>query len=176
MTNKLNKKTRITLFLGGIDGSNLLGDILYYDNDNFIIVSVFQIIEDQDISDMLFQYGVKNFLIDNIIELEIGNKFDENSIMVSCGFQRKIPLEILKKFKINPINIHIALLESYRLLKKQGNLIIASYVWKDKTILLKDNVHSHNFREFEIYGALEKHFSIEKSIRYEYPKGESHRL
>ncbi len=73
------------------------------------------------------------------------------------------------------LDYHTAIQESYRVLKKKGNLIIASYVWKDKATLLKDNVHFHHFREYEIFGALEKYFSIEKSIRYEDPKGETHR-
>lgn len=73
------------------------------------------------------------------------------------------------------LDYHTALDEAFRVLKKGGSLILASYVWKDKATLLSDNVHFHHFREFNLFGALESTFSIETVKRYQDPKNEDHR-
>ena len=73
------------------------------------------------------------------------------------------------------LDYHTALDEAFRVLKRGGSLILASYAWKDKATLLSDNVHFHHFREFELFGALESSFSIESIKRYQDPKNKDHR-
>jgi len=73
------------------------------------------------------------------------------------------------------LDYHTAIEESYRVLKKDGRIIIASYCWIEKATLLTDDVHFHHFREYEIIGALEDYFSNIEIKRYEDPKNDSHR-
>ena len=73
------------------------------------------------------------------------------------------------------LDYHTSIDEAYRVLKPGGSIIIASYAWLFSATLLKDNVHFHHFREFEIIGALEKNFTIKNIKRYEDPKESSHR-
>lgn len=73
------------------------------------------------------------------------------------------------------LDYHSAIEEARRVLKPNGRIVIATYAWIKKASLLSDSVHFHHFREFEILGALEGFFNIEKICRYEDPKKESHR-
>ena len=64
------------------------------------------------------------------------------------------------------LDYNLAIDEACRVLIKGGYLILSSYVWNDKATLLTDNVHFHHFREFELFGALEKDFFIERIERF----------
>ena len=73
------------------------------------------------------------------------------------------------------LDYHTAIDEAHRVLRPGGRLVIATYAWLERATLLTDSVHFHHFREFEIFGTLEKHFEIEDVRRYEDPKHETHR-
>ena len=73
------------------------------------------------------------------------------------------------------LDYNTAIEEAHRILKPDGSVVIASYVWVERATLLTDNVHFHHFREFEILGALESYFEIEDIRRYEDPKHDTHR-
>jgi SAM-dependent methyltransferase len=73
------------------------------------------------------------------------------------------------------LDYHTAIEEAYRVLKPSGRTVIATYAWIEGATLLTDSVHFHHFREFEIFGALERHFEIENVCRYEDPKHATHR-
>jgi hypothetical protein len=73
------------------------------------------------------------------------------------------------------LDYHTAIEEAHRVLKPGGRVVIATYAWIERATLLTDSVHFHHFREFEIFGALERHFEIEDVRRYEDPKHATHR-
>lgn len=73
------------------------------------------------------------------------------------------------------LDYHTAIDEAYRVLKPGGRIVVATYAWLERSTLLADSVHFHHFREFEIFGTLERHFEIEVVNRYEDPKRETHR-
>lgn len=73
------------------------------------------------------------------------------------------------------LDYHTAIEEACRVLKPGGRVVIATYAWLERASLLTDSVHFHHFREFEIFGALEKQFEIEDVRRYEDPKHATHR-
>lgn len=73
------------------------------------------------------------------------------------------------------LDYHTAIEESHRVLTPGGRVVIATYAWLERATLITDSVHFHHFREFEITGALENRFYIEKVRRYEDPKHETHR-
>lgn len=73
------------------------------------------------------------------------------------------------------LDYHTAIEEAYRVLKPDGRVVIATYAWIERATLLTDSVHFHHFREFEIFGALERCFEIEDVRRYEDPKHATHR-
>ena len=68
---------------------------------------------------------------------------------------------------------HRAIDEAHRILRPGGQLVIASLVWTESADLLRDSVHFHHFRDYEIFGALAA-FTIEDAARYDY-KGNTHR-
>ena len=69
-----------------------------------------------------------------------------------------------------------ALTEAKRVLKKNGVLYIATYVWSDNADLITDLVHFHHFRYYEFLGALDElNFCLMDSRVYESPKGDLHR-
>lgn len=73
------------------------------------------------------------------------------------------------------LDYHTAIDEAHRVLKPGGRVVIATYAWLERATLLTDSVHFHHFREFEIFGTLERHFEIEDVCRYEDPKHATHR-
>jgi hypothetical protein len=73
------------------------------------------------------------------------------------------------------LDYHTAIEEARRVLKPGGRVVIATYAWIERATLLTDSVHFHHFREYEVFGALEKHFEIESLSRYEDPKHATHR-
>lgn len=73
------------------------------------------------------------------------------------------------------LDYHTAINESHRVLKSEGQIIIATYAWKERASLLTDSVHFHHFREYEVLGALEEKFRIDRIVRYEDPKLDTHR-
>ena len=73
------------------------------------------------------------------------------------------------------LDYHTAIEEAHRVLKPAGQIIIATYAWIEKATLLSDAVHFDHFREFQILGALEEHFTVEDVKRYECPKNDTHR-
>jgi SAM-dependent methyltransferase len=73
------------------------------------------------------------------------------------------------------LDYHTAIEEAYRVLRPGGRIVIATYAWIEGATLLTDSVHFHHFREFEIFGAMEKYFEIEDVRRYEDPKHATHR-
>ena len=73
------------------------------------------------------------------------------------------------------LDYHTAINEAYRVLKPCGTLVIATYAWLESATLLTDSVHFHHFREFEIFGALQRLFVVKEVRRYEDPKHASHR-
>ena len=65
--------------------------------------------------------------------------------------------------------------EVIRVLKPNGTIVIATYAWLDKATLLKDSVHFHHFREYQILGALNEKFNLHDIKRYVDPKHAKHR-
>ena len=68
-----------------------------------------------------------------------------------------------------------AIEEASRVLKTNGTILINTYAWKENATLLRDTVHFHHFREFQILGALDKKFNLLDVHRYQCPKKDSHR-
>lgn len=68
---------------------------------------------------------------------------------------------------------HQALDEAVRVLVPGGTLYIATLVWTARATLIRDSVHFHHFRDYEILGALPD-FKVDLEWRYDY-KGDSHR-
>ena len=66
-----------------------------------------------------------------------------------------------------------AINEAHRILKPGGALYIATLIWTADAELVKDNIHFHHFRAFEIEGALNG-FKIESVQRYNW-KNDTHR-
>jgi SAM-dependent methyltransferase len=73
------------------------------------------------------------------------------------------------------LDFNSALDESFRVLKHNGIIVIATYAWLKNATLLTDNVHFHHFREEEILPAISRNFKIIDIKRYEDPKNQSHR-
>ena len=73
------------------------------------------------------------------------------------------------------LDYHTAVDEAHRVLKPGGRVEIATYAWLERATLLTDSVHFHHFREFEVFGTLERHFEIVDVMRYEDPKHATHR-
>lgn len=72
------------------------------------------------------------------------------------------------------LDYHQAIDEAFRVLKPGGLLIVASLVWDENATLLRDSVHFHHFRDYEILGAVKKQGEIQKVIDYPY-KDDTHR-
>ncbi len=70
---------------------------------------------------------------------------------------------------------HLAIEEAFRVLKRGGTIIVATYAWLHRAQLFNDTQHFHHFREFEIKGVLEERFSISSIKRIEDPKEDTHR-
>lgn len=68
-----------------------------------------------------------------------------------------------------------ALDEAHRVLAHDGKIMIATYAWIERLTLLTDAVHFHHFTEEEILNYVSRKFKIEKIIRYEDPKHDTHR-
>ena len=68
---------------------------------------------------------------------------------------------------------HRALDEAHRTLVIGGRILVATIAWLHSAELIRDHVHFHHFREFEILGALGR-FEIRNLRRYDY-KGDAHR-
>ncbi len=66
-----------------------------------------------------------------------------------------------------------AMEEALRVLRPGGSLYLASLVWLSNATLIKDTVHFHHFREWELQGLL-RDFAIEAVHRYSW-KGDLHR-
>lgn len=66
-----------------------------------------------------------------------------------------------------------AIEESFRVLRPGGTLYLASLVWLHHASLIKDTVHFHHFRDWEIQGLL-RNFAIDTVQRYSW-KGDQHR-
>ncbi len=64
--------------------------------------------------------------------------------------------------------------EAWRVLVPGGQLFISTLVWTSNADLVTDSVHFHHFRDYEILGALQDGWEIERKIRYGY-KGNTHR-
>ncbi len=72
------------------------------------------------------------------------------------------------------LDYHTAINEAYRVLKPGGVLVICTLVWINNASLIRDIVHFHHFREFEIIGAMSQTGKIVKEKRYPY-KDDKHR-
>jgi len=73
------------------------------------------------------------------------------------------------------LDYHLAIKESYRVLKSNGMLVISTLIWLESATLLNDSVHFHHFKEYEVNGVLEAFGFREVSrIMYSY-KDDSHR-
>lgn len=66
------------------------------------------------------------------------------------------------------LDYHLAIDEAFRVLKKDGILIISTLIWISDASLLNDSVHFHHFRDFEIQGALLTRGEIVKIQNYKY--------
>jgi SAM-dependent methyltransferase len=73
------------------------------------------------------------------------------------------------------LDYHTAIIEAHRVLKNNGTIVVATYAWLDKATLLSNSVHFHHFREYQLMGALNEFFRIDKIKRYEDPKNSTHR-
>jgi SAM-dependent methyltransferase len=89
---------------------------------------------------------------------------------------KSVDAVIFNKSLDHILDYHSAIDEAWRVLKPGGNIVIATYGWLNDATLLRDSVHFHHFREYEIMGALKKVFDIEDTQRYECPKGDTHRF
>jgi SAM-dependent methyltransferase len=72
------------------------------------------------------------------------------------------------------LDYHTAIDEAYRVLKPGGILVICSLIWLNEASLLKDMVHFHHFRDYEIKGAITQKGTIIKQKNYPY-KEDTHR-
>ena len=66
------------------------------------------------------------------------------------------------------LDYHTAIDEAYRVLKPGGILVICSLIWLNEASLLKDMVHFHHFRDYEIRGSLTQQGEIVKEKCYRY--------
>jgi len=73
------------------------------------------------------------------------------------------------------LDYHSAIDEAFRVLRLGGKIVIATYAWLERATLLKDSVHFHHFREWEILGALGNGFDVIDIMRYQDPKYATHR-
>lgn len=64
--------------------------------------------------------------------------------------------------------------EAWRVVKPGGLLYLASLVWFDSAELMRDGIHFHHFRQYELAGALRK-FNIEQLTAYSW-KNDEHRV
>jgi SAM-dependent methyltransferase len=72
------------------------------------------------------------------------------------------------------LDYNTAIEEAYRVLKSGGVLVISILIWHKNATLLRDMVHFHHFRDFEIVGALSQKGTIIKQKEYPY-KGDENR-
>lgn len=72
------------------------------------------------------------------------------------------------------LDYHQAIDDAFRVLKPGGFLYIASLVWIDNATLLRDAVHFHHFRDYELMGAVKNMGEIQKVSDYQY-KDDRHR-
>lgn len=63
--------------------------------------------------------------------------------------------------------------EAWRVLVPGGVLYICTLIWTERADLVTDAVHFHHFRDYEIFGALQK-WDLVDARRYDY-KGATHR-
>ena len=52
------------------------------------------------------------------------------------------------------LDYHTAIIEACRVLKKNGNIIISTYIWEERATLLTDIVHFHHFRYEQIISTI----------------------
>lgn len=72
------------------------------------------------------------------------------------------------------LDYNTAIEEAYRVLKTGGVLVISILIWHKNTTLLRDMVHFHHFRDFEIIGAISQKGIIINQKEYSY-KGDDNR-
>lgn len=72
------------------------------------------------------------------------------------------------------LDYNTAIEEAYRVLKIGGVLVISILIWHKNATLLRDMVHFHHFRDFEIIGAISQKGIIIKQKEYSY-KGDDNR-
>ena len=73
------------------------------------------------------------------------------------------------------LDYYEAVQEAHRVLKKGGLLLISTLIWLQHTSLIKDSVHFHHFRDYEIDGALNA-FNFTEVYRRQYSyKDDTHR-
>jgi len=73
------------------------------------------------------------------------------------------------------LDYYQAVKESFRVLKEGGLIIISTLLWSHDATLLKDSVHFHHFKSYEIYGVLNEFgFKVEDTKKFVY-KNDGHR-
>ncbi len=87
----------------------------------------------------------------------------------------KIDVVIFNTSLDHILDYHTAINEAYRVLKKNGKIVIATNIWIKDASLLKDDVHFHHFRLNEIMSVIKKKFIIKKMKKYKNPKNQTNR-
>jgi SAM-dependent methyltransferase len=72
------------------------------------------------------------------------------------------------------LDYHTAIEEASRVLRKDGNIIISTYIWDEGATLLTDLFHFHHYRYTQIIDALSA-FDLTQQIIYQCPKKDTHR-
>ena len=111
---KSNKKNRLILFLGGSDGLIFLNFLINKNSDQFKILNVLLFDRNDNIIKLCKRRKLNYHLINNIKTISLDFEQLKDSILVSCGFQKKIPDYIINDFNKKAINIHAAILPKYR--------------------------------------------------------------
>lgn len=114
MSFNLGIEIKITFFLGGINGEMLLKNILKKLEKNFKIERVFVIKDYNSIKKICYKNKIQFDIVNDIKSFVFNLKTDQNSVLACCGFQSKIPNEIIYKFNYKAINVHNAILPDYR--------------------------------------------------------------
>ena len=71
---------------------------------------------------------------------------------------------------------HLAVEEAVRVLKPGGSLYLLSYAWTERADLLRDTVHFHHFRDYELLGKMaELGLTIVEQKAFQCPKEDTHR-
>jgi len=129
--------------------------------------------DDTDIGASLFSskskyLGLDPFASDN-------NKFKVIGVGEKLPFKSGIFDVVLFNTSLDHIlDYNTAIEEAYRVLKPGGVLVISILIWHQNATLLRDIVHFHHFRDFEIKGSLAQKGKIVKEKCYSY-KDDSNR-